>query len=100
LEEVAVFLGVWVEVCEEDLDDWGWVDGAAISITCAAGSCGDGLLADVEVVSGLGRWASRRGVWFWGVVEELVEAVGHSVGVSRLGFRFLFDGRWCRVESL
>jgi hypothetical protein len=82
LEDVAVFLGVGVEVAEKDLDDWGWVDGAAVSVACAAGSCCYGLLADMKVVAGLGGWASW-GCWgrfcFWFVVEELVEAVGHSV---------------------
>jgi hypothetical protein len=54
LEDVVVFLGVGVEVVEEYLDNWGWVDGAAVSVACAAGSCCYGLLADVEVVAGLG----------------------------------------------
>lgn len=59
LQDVAVVLGLGVEVCEEDLDDWRRVHGATVSVACATGSCGDGLLPDVEVVARLRGCSSR-----------------------------------------
>lgn len=61
MEEIPVVLGVGVEVGKEDLHDWGRVDWAAVSVACATGPCCNGLLSDVEMVSGLGGWSS----WWW-----------------------------------
>lgn len=58
LQDIAVVLGLGVEVCEEDLDDWGWVDWATVSVAGAAGSCRDGLLSDVEVIFGVFGYSS------------------------------------------
>lgn len=53
LEEIAVILGVWVKICEKDLHNWRRIDWATVSVPCTAGTSGDGLLPDMEMVSGL-----------------------------------------------
>jgi hypothetical protein len=54
-EDIPVILRPWVKICEEDLDYWGWVYRATVSVSCAAGSGCDGLLANMEVIARLCR---------------------------------------------